>query len=226
MLFPFCREMADDDVILKDQEVEISRREFKSIQDGMCCGDLILYYKFRCLERKYSELYKNHYFYTFMPTAIQFIQAFPLEMVKDSFSHFKPDQYKFVFFPLMDFDVRTQSATHWSFLYIDNRDGQMKLKHFDSNGQGNYDTAVRFVSIISQVFDIPNKEIEPLCCASQNNCYDCGVYVMAYADELLSAKGDHEAANSKLTPSYCYQYRKEFREFIWERGQEMAASSK
>jgi Ulp1 family protease len=50
----------------------------------------------------------------------------------------------------------------------------------------------------------------------QTNCYDCGVYVMAYLEKFLETGGDHQAACRFLTPEFVTQYRQDVRNHIIE----------
>ncbi|OHT05376.1 hypothetical protein TRFO_05961 [Tritrichomonas foetus] len=200
------------DILYDQDDVQITRQELATVQDGMCIGDMIVHFHFRCLERRYKE--NENYFYNFAPCTVQFIQTYP-EFAKDSFTHLKLESYKFIFFALSDFTVERMAASHWSLLYIDNSKGEMKLKHFDSMNQCNLGAAKNFVTKLSQVFDLKSTKIEPLKCVSQPNCYDCGVYVMAYLDAFLQTN-DHEESNKQLKPDLIYQYRKYMRDYINE----------
>lgn len=203
----------NDDIIYQENDVQISKQEFETLKDNTCVGDMIIHFHFRCQEKKYSK--KKNYFHMFMPCTVQFMQTYPLEMTKPSFSDLNLFNYQYVFFPLSDFCVDTLSATHWSLLYIDNTNGQMQFKHFDSMRHSNIVPAHNFVEKLKDIFGLQKLTIEELKCKSQGNSYDCGVYVMAYVDALLQCQ-NHEEANNQLTPSLIKRYRQYLRKYILE----------
>lgn len=213
-------------LILHDEEICIYDYDMECLQDGRWLRDTILYFQIRVFERKYSDLFKNHYFKIFYPQVAQILQSYPFEMAKQALPHDDIKKYKLIFFPLSDFNPATQSATHWSLLYIDNRNGDMQLKHFDSRDQTNRAVGQRLAKLFGQLYDFNGDNVELLQCSMQDNTYDCGIYVLSYIDALIEKRGDHEAANAMLTPSYTHSYRVKIREYIPERAKEIENQKK
>lgn len=203
----------NDDIIIEIGDVQINSQEFNTLADGMCVGDMIMHFLLRCLQKKYKE--RENFFYPFMPCTVQFIQTYPVEMTKSSFTDLNLGSYQYIFFPLSDFTAEKMAASHWSLLYIDNTKGDMQFKHFDSMNHSNIKPANDFVNIIQQIFDLKNLTIEELICNKQTNTYDCGIYVMAYIDALLRCQ-NHNDANQQLTPSLIDNYRRYLRNYILE----------
>lgn len=203
----------NDKIILQYGDVQINEQEFKTLNDKMPVGDMIIHFHLKSVQIKYQD--RKNYFYAFMPCTVQFIQNYPIEMTKSSFENLNLKLYQYIFFPLSDFSSDLMSATHWSLLYIDNTKGNMRLKHFDSLNHSNINPAKIFIQKIKQIFGLENSSVEELKCNHQDNTYDCGVYVMAYIDALLQCQ-DHTEANRQLTPSLVKDYRHYLRNYIIE----------
>lgn len=213
--------MSTRTLVLHDHEINLYDRDFATVQDNMCLNDMIMYFKIRCLERKYQDLLQKKFFYILMPQVSQVIQTQTPETSKLLVPKASFEDYKLLFFPISDFSYATKSATHWSLLYVDNRNGEKRIRHYDSHSQLNIKPAIKFASLISQIYQLPSADVEMLNCSTQQNMFDCGIYVLAYIDNLIEKLGDHEAADKILTPEYIYQYRKDIREYIPKRAKEL-----
>ena len=130
-------------LVLHDEEICLYDIDYECTKDGRWLRDTILYFHLKdtqrekilpCLERKYNILFNDHYFRIFNTQITQIIQNFSFEFANEAIPHANLSQYKLIFFPLSDFNPKTQSANHYSLLYIDNRNGDMLLKHYDSSG--------------------------------------------------------------------------------------------
>lgn len=200
--------------ILYDGIDTITRYNYESLSDGVYIQDVIIQFQLHRLEKKYNDLHDSNYFHCIMPYLTQFMQSYPFSTVQSSLDKEDLSQYKLTFFPLADFNTATLSATHFSLIYLDNRNGEMKLKHFDSHHQYNLDIAKQLAAIIAKLYDLPSSDLEPINSAQQTNGFDCGVYVMSFIDNLIEAQGDINQANCSLTPQYVTNYRHEIRDYI------------
>ena len=195
--------------------------DYQCLQDGKWLRDTILYYKIICLERKYKDLIKEHYCKIFYPPVAQLLQNYPYETAVQCLPHLDITQFKLIFFPFSDFNPETQSATHWSLLFIDNRNGDMILQHFDSHNQANWTEAQKLSELLGRAFNFEAKNLKMFDSPTQTNGYDCGIYVLAFIDALIEHRGDSEAAKRVLTPEYTHEYRKQLREYIPARAKEI-----
>lgn len=213
-------------LILHDEEINIYDTDYDCLNDGCCLRETILYFQSRIFERKFKTLFDEHYFKIFYPLVTQMLQSYPLDFVKCALPQDDLTKYKLILFPFSDFNPQTQSSTHWSLLYIDNRNGDMILKHFDSHSHTNYGEAQKLVPLLAKVYNFQEKNIEKLDCSNQINGYDCGIYVLAYMEALIENRGNHEAANKILTPEYADEYRKNIRDYIPIRAKEIEDQKK
>jgi sentrin-specific protease 8 len=171
-------------------------------------------FQMRVLTDKYSGLGT---FVCFMPPCVvQLFQQFSLEQVKSFVPSFHFDTFDHVLLPVCDcFEA---SASHWSLLIVSRLSDSVRMSHFDSNCQANGDDASRFAAKFAELCDFASYEFELLECPVQENGFDCGVYVMAYADRFAECRADHTAACESLTPEYITQYRKEVRNHMLRLG--------
>jgi len=84
--------------------------------------------------------------------------------------------------------ANTCGGSHWSLLVFDNTTAH--FHHFDSSGGLNdddaKDIAKRSYPHISAKSHTPFKFIRHRDCSQQTNSYDCGMYVVCFAEELCS----------------------------------------
>jgi sentrin-specific protease 8 len=198
------------DLVLNYRDVEIYSQEFQTISDGCCLGDMVMSFQLRILEEAFASATNSLFL---LPCTIQFFQRFAFEDILDTLDSFQLANYRYVFLPISDVDVRHTDASHWSLLYVDRSSG-LEMKHFDSHHQKNADSGQRLADILARYWSLPQARVDYLDCPTQTNCYDCGVYVVAYIDKLLESDGDHRAACAFLTPEFITQYRKNVRAHI------------
>lgn len=194
-----------DNPIAIIQDCELFERNLKTIQPYQCVDDMIIHFHFRYLEYKNPNLKKIVLFV--MPCTVQFIQTYPMEMVKESLYDMKLDQFKYVFYPMSDIDPNYGVATHWSLLYLDRSGEVPKFFHFDSMNQCNQHNAHQLARKICELYQYKDISFECVKGVTQPNGYDCGVYVMAFAEQFLLSNGDVKDACSKLTTRFITDYR-------------------
>lgn len=196
---------SEDKLITTLDDSEIFEHNVRTIMPKQCVDDMIIHFHFRYLLLKHPEWKSLATFV--MPCTVQFIQTYPMEMVKESMYDLKMDNFNFIFFPMSDIDRCSRRATHWSLLYFDRTRPVPKFLHFDSMNQSNKSNAKALASKICELYGISDHSIEFIHGVRQPNGYDCGVYVMAYAEQLLLANGNVKTACANLSHQYISQYR-------------------
>lgn len=202
--------------ILILEDCELNSYHVRTLDDGNWVSDMIIHFWVRLLEKRYET---KDTFYFFIPCVTQLFQGYPVETVKSMMKNVDIRKYSYIFFPMADFNSNTMSASHFSCLYIDNTGAKPVFKHFDSISQKNYQNACQLARSVSKVFGLDDDSVMQLKCVSQNNCYDCGIYVMAYIEAFIQTK-KHEAANRLLEITNIHEYREEIKETIYEMAQE------
>ncbi|KAL7034061.1 hypothetical protein ACKWTF_007833 [Chironomus riparius] len=93
------------------------------------------------------------------------------------------EEKNFIIFPINDNSKDQVGGSHWSLLVYSKPD--KTFYHFDSSGSSNYWVCSKLVNIIKSCLKLSNNvKIEQVDCLQQNNCYDCGIYVLCHADSV------------------------------------------
>lgn len=97
----------------------------------------------------------------------------------------------FIFFPLNNCKTpNSAGGSHWSLLVFSKP--EKMFFHFDSSNGSNGFTAWQLANnLASYLLKKPKADCEDVDCPSQQNSYDCGLYVLCFADILLSHTSDY-----------------------------------
>lgn len=196
------------------QDVTIFPQDIQTLNNGCCINDGIIHFYLRLIQNNFKG--SSNSFYFFMPCSVQLIQAFEVQNIKEIFRGLNLFNYQYVFFILSDFNLSTLSSNHWSLVILHNNDGQQIFYHFDSLNQSNEKQAKLFINKICKIFDIQNESCVPISSIRQVNCYDCGVYVIAFIENFLSNGYNFNAAADLLTPQYITDFRHMMKKRITE----------
>lgn len=93
---------------------------------------------------------------------------------------------KFIFFPLSDMNNKsTAGGTHWSLLVFSKP--ERTCFHFNSIKNTNQSVASSFVNNFMQYMNCGSiKNLTEVNCPQQDNGYDCGLFVLCFADAVSS----------------------------------------
>ncbi|XP_017565252.1 sentrin-specific protease 8 [Pygocentrus nattereri] len=123
---------------------------------------------------------------------------------------------RWVFLAVNDNSNQTAGGSHWSLLLYQRDAGH--FSHYDSQSGGNSLHARRITAkletFLSARAQVPFVE-EP--CPSQQNSYDCGMYVICNAEALcesLRAEGYARIPAQTITPTYITRKRTEWHSLI------------
>ncbi len=127
-------------------------------------------------------------------------------------------------------DPAAAGGMHWSLLFYD---GEQKVfYHLDSKTMScNYENARFVAQKLSKLYGLPYKLIQSADYAMQDNCYDCGMYVLACSEKLvldiMEGKKDLTVGLKEfLTPEYVAKRRKEIYQLFVELIKEKSATKK
>lgn len=123
---------------------------------------------------------------------------------------------RWVFLAVNDNSNQVAGGSHWSLLLYQRDSGY--FSHYDSQSGGNATHASRIAAKLQAFLDAGTSMAfmeEP--CPSQQNSYDCGMYVICNAEALCESIriGDHaRLPTNTITPSYITKKRTEWRSLI------------
>ena len=198
--------------VLKDSN--IYQADIDTLDDGSCLNDMIMHFYLRLLEIKYQTEKQPKKIQFVMPCTIQFIQAFPLEMVQESLTDDFLKGYNYIILPLSDFNTQSLSSTHWSLLILAQTDKNIAFYHFDSMNQSNSSHARNLAEKISSLISKKTYDFNTISSDSQINSFDCGVYVLRYIKSFLDNNYDLNKVVEGITPEEVHQFRHQIRQEI------------
>ena len=130
---------------------------------------------------------KSNDVYCLSPSVVQLMKMTPETHITEIFEGLELSQYQIILCPVNDSNSSTSSVSgqHWSLLcYICN---QSIIYHLDSSTPFNETDAQEIASKLSVVLAKPKLQCKSLCCSQQNNGFDCGVYVIYFAKQIIDS---------------------------------------
>ena len=208
-----------DDTIIYDHDVE-------TLNPGSWVNDAILHFHGRVLIEGKTKDNKEKVLFV-PPCTVQYIRFYD---AKDVFEQWKLNEFKMVFFPLTNGISLNNRGSHWSLLVwfphgypLSDQQNllsaplQPKFAFLDSihcNGKPISMAKELAHSVTSFFFpQKTNPDFQKCSVPRQNNCYDCGVYLMAFEDYLAS-NNCIENAEQLITSQYIKEYRDKLQKFI------------
>jgi hypothetical protein len=144
--------------------------------------------------------------YSIPPSVVQLIKLTDTPSLVEMLSDLKLSKYEIVLCPVNDSRSTTSqmSGQHWSLLcYVQD---QSTVYHIDSLNSFNAAETKIMASKLSALFG-KSLNCKNLCCAQQDNGYDCGIYVIFFARQIvksfeLSGGFDVRSVQKTLPKSY------------------------
>eukprot|EP01134_Creolimax_fragrantissima_P007300 CFRG7300T1 len=180
-------------------------------------GDRALSFFFEYLE---VEVYSNHSDIGFIsPVVVHYVRSITSRSQRSDLEEFLIplglSARNLILLPINDNnDMYEVGGTHWSLLVFDRTNNT--FNHYDSMGQYNWPSAVCLAETLSPYMGGHSKLVNCIC-PSQTNGSDCGVYVMAFAEEIVRAYTEGKTIGtylSNITPSTIRQMRRRVLELI------------
>ncbi|XP_044760558.1 sentrin-specific protease 8-like isoform X2 [Coccinella septempunctata] len=144
------------------------------------------------------------------------IQITPANEIGAFLEPLEVDQKDLIIFALHGVaDSEDMDHSHWSLLVYSKWDN--KIFHFDSqNGYNN--SAVRSLSEKLQVYFNINVEVKEVECLQQKKPQDCGIHVLANAEQIITYAAKARTVNDcpKVSEKAINEYRQKMLKLIWK----------
>jgi sentrin-specific protease 8 len=107
---------------------------------------------------------------------------------------------KFIIFAVNDNTINAAGGSHWSLCAWSKPDNT--FFHFDSSSGSNNSSCSKLVKILKSCLSCESAETNNVQCLQQNNCFDCGIFVLCHADLVCQTalKEGSLSAVKKLQP--------------------------
>ena len=86
----------------------------------------------------------------------------------------------FIVFAVNDHSMNSIGGSHWSLCVYSKPDNS--FFNFDSSSNSNNSSCSKLVKILRSCLGCDTAKLENMECLQQNNCYDCGIFVLCHAD--------------------------------------------
>ena len=138
--------------------------------------------------------------YSISPSVIQLMKMTPSSQLKEMFSALELPNFDIILCPVNDSDSVTSqmSGQHWSLLCYVKKEGI--VYHIDSANSFNAGSAKLITDKLSALLSASLK-CRNLCCAQQNNGYDCGVFVIYFCEQIFKFFKSNKCFDSKIVQS-------------------------
>jgi sentrin-specific protease 8 len=138
----------------------------------------------------------------------------PQEVNAIFLDHLDTSSRTHIIFAINDNSSDEAGGSHWSLCVFSKSENT--FFHFDSFKFSNHFPCESLVKILKSCFDRKDAEIIETDCLQQNNCYDCGIFVLCHTDVVCQAIEKQESLSSlkKLQPKKVHVKRGELIEII------------
>lgn len=201
-----------DPVVLSFQDSLLRRSDLALLQGPNWLNDHVIGFAFEYFSsERFRDLKEAVLFIS--PEVTQFIKcASSLDELALFLEPLALSSRRWLFLAVNDNSDQTAGGTHWSLLLYHH--GSNRFAHYDSQNGSNSAHAQRIANKL-QPFTGSGSEaafVEEQC-PSQQNSYDCGMYVMCVCEALcerLRAEGSPRLAAHAITPAFITQKRAEW----------------
>lgn len=120
----------------------------------------------------------------------------------------------FIIFAVNDNTANAAGGSHWSLCVWSKNENT--FFHFDSSSGSNSSSCSKLVKILKSCLNCKTAELNNVQCLQQNNCYDCGIFVLCHADIVCqTAMKEGNLRNvKKLQPQKVHLKRNEIVQII------------
>ncbi|XP_008547257.1 sentrin-specific protease 8 [Microplitis demolitor] len=177
---------SEDKTVLSYHDSLLRTSDINLLKGPSWLNDAIIGFYFEYLEQT-SEVTATKNIKLYGPELTQLLK------MTEEYSFLSPD-VDYMFFPLNDCNnYEDVGGSHWSLLVYSKN--EKICCHFDSSAGGNNSVARNFSNkIIKHLVADTETEFKNVPCPQQGNSYDCGIYVLCFADIIL----EHLKSNSRI----------------------------
>lgn len=179
-----CPSIMNNPTILSYHESLLRSSDVDLLRGPCWLNDTLISFYFEYLE--VDRFKKNPLFLFVPPDVTQCIKFSPITEMQVFLNPLESDQRNFIFFALNNNEQTEYSGgTHWSLLVFSHP--EKMVFHFDSSRGSNQFQAIELGEKLLSYFGLPSngRFCEPLC-LQQTNGYDCGIFVLCYAENIAS----------------------------------------
>ena len=177
--------MSEDKVVYEFENITLYQRDLSEIENGDWINDTSIHLAGRKIELSAnSQLNKDEKKNILLipPSTFQLMRFVPLNVAKEFTNHFNAKNASLVFVPFTNTQSIANSGSHWSMILWVTESNTFYL--LDSMGNANYQIGQSCVNKLAQLYDIEKYEYKTLKVPQQQNCVDCGVFVIAFMEHI------------------------------------------
>ncbi|XP_011306138.1 sentrin-specific protease 8-like isoform X2 [Fopius arisanus] len=182
---------SQQDIVLSYHDVLIRRSDLKTLEDHSWLNDIIIGFYFDHLEREKAQEFTGKIVLA-SPELTQLLKLMEIQDYPGILDSRITEKTDFVFFPVNNCDDREDpGGAHWSLLVYSR--SEASCFHFDSSTGFNRTISQQFSRKIMKFMNGGRgKGFVEVRCPQQGNSYDCGIFVLCFAErilEILKASG-------------------------------------
>ena len=187
-------------------DIMILNNNFETLNENECVDDSIIHF-FCKYQQKYNDE-KNNSNLFLTPCQVQLLQRTNSDINILNFFNFK--NYTNIFMPISN--LTQSNSAHWS-LFLWSRGKKNLFLHFDSNNHFNLLFFEKFSNSLKKSLNLKNVYKKIIKSPIQNNITDCGIYLMAIMDDILTKNKVSKSINL-INSQYINKFRILLKEFI------------
>ncbi|XP_063972618.1 sentrin-specific protease 8 [Diachasmimorpha longicaudata] len=174
------------DVILSYHDVLIRKKDFETLENDCWLNDIIIGFFFDYLEREKTKSSSKKIVFS-SPELTQLLKLMNVDDYSAILNSRISPTTDFVFFPVNNCNDREDpGGAHWSLLVYSKY--EESCFHLDSCGGSNGADARRFSrKILKFLTGGKGKGFFEVACPQQGNSYDCGIFVLCFAEHILGS---------------------------------------
>lgn len=174
-----------DSIVLNYYDCLLRTSDVALLQGSHWLNDVIIGFYFEYLDATWNKNGKKELYFV-SPEFTQLLKMTDPSQYNIFLESMNVSECKCIFFPLNNCDRKDAAGgSHWSLLVFCKQD--KTCYHFDSSKGYNSNIASKFAeNIMNCILDKnePNKKFVDTDSPQQDNGYDCGVYVLCFADVI------------------------------------------
>lgn len=186
-----------NDIVLSYHDYLLRESDVVLLERNDWLNDILIGFYFEYLNQQYMKDSKNRVLFI-GPEVAQLLKMQDFSQYNIFLDPIDATNYDFIFFPLNDCDRNEAGGSHWSLLIYSRI--EKICYHFDSSsGINGFSAKTLARKVIKYFLDKQERKYIEMDCPQQNNGYDCGLYVLCFADVISR----HAIKNCKVSDCDC-----------------------
>lgn len=214
--------------VLSYHDSLLTKDDLKLLEKNNWLNDKIIGFCFEYFENDQFKVWSDSVAFV-SPEVSQFLKVAPDDDISVFLVPLNLKQKSVVFFAVNNNeDLDHIGGSHWSLLCF--RRDKLEMQHYDSSSAANAKHAEALSKKVSKYLCESGQKPKytEVTTPQQNNCCDCGVYVICIVEQMCSSKfiDNHLNLDTVITPSYVTSYRKKIHHLIVNLSKEKKHDSK